>query len=109
MNTTRPGHSREVDVLRWFERALEQPAAERSSWLAQRDLPEWLARRVARLLEAEVAAGDFLDAPVPGTRIDVAFPRPGERLGAYELCASSMPAAWASSSSAGAPRRMSSR
>ena len=85
MNTTQPGHAREADVLRWFERALEQPASERSRWLAQRELPEWLTQRVARLLEAEAAAGDFLDAPVSGTRIDVAFPRPGERLGAYEL------------------------
>jgi serine/threonine-protein kinase len=84
MNTTRPSQANEAEILRWFERALELPAYQRHAWLAQRELPDWLAARVARLLDAEGAAGDFLDADA-APRTDVAFPRPGERLGAYEL------------------------
>jgi serine/threonine-protein kinase len=84
MITTVSGDGREAEVLRWFELALEQPPSTRRGWLAEHRLPDWLDRRVRRLLDAETAAGDFLESdatPIP----DIAFPRRGERLGAYEL------------------------
>ena len=84
MNTTTPADAREGEVLRWLELALDQPAADRRAWLAARELPEWLALRLARLLDAELEAGGFLDAEA-APRVAVEYPRPGERLGAWEL------------------------
>jgi eukaryotic-like serine/threonine-protein kinase len=84
MNTTTPAHAREGEVLRWLELALEQPSSERRAWLAARELPEWLSRRLSRLLDAELDAGGFLDTG-PAVRVAVEAPRPGERLGAYEI------------------------
>ena len=41
--------SDESQVLQWFERALEQPTAERRAWLEAQSLPPWLHLRVLRL------------------------------------------------------------
>ena len=75
----------EGQVLAWFERALERPPDSRLEWLRVQSLPDWLQRRVQRLIEAEASLGDdFLDpAPMPADAIR--FPRAGDRLGNYEL------------------------
>lgn len=74
----------EGEVLTWFERALDQPPPRRRPWLAAQSLPEWLHARVLRLLDADDAAGGFLEQPVAAPDPE-GFPRPGERLGSYEL------------------------
>jgi len=74
----------EGDVLQWFERALEQPPAQRAAWLHAQSLPPWLHARVQRLLEAEQAIGGFLEQPAAAPEPD-GFPQLGERLGSFEL------------------------
>ncbi len=76
----------EGEVLSWFERALDQPVPQRRPWLEAQALPDWLHGRVVRLLEAESALGDFLEQPAAAPEPEPeGFPRPGERLGSYEL------------------------
>jgi len=55
---------REVEL---FNDALQLPAADRAAYLAAAcGADEGLRRRVESLLAAEVAAGGFLEQPVPG-------------------------------------------
>ncbi|TWG91204.1 serine/threonine-protein kinase [Luteimonas sp. J16] len=74
----------EGDVLQWFERALDQPPAQRRAWLGRQSLPPWLHARVVRLLDAEQSMGGFLEQP-PATPEPDGFPQLGERLGSFEL------------------------
>ena len=76
--------SDESQVLQWFERALEQPTAERRAWLQAQSLPPWLHLRVLRLLEAESNLGGFLEEPATPPEPD-GFPKLGERVGNYQL------------------------
>lgn len=76
--------SDESQVLQWFERALEQPTAERRAWLEAQSLPPWLHLRVLRLLEAESNLGGFLEEPATPPEPD-GFPKLGERVGNYQL------------------------
>jgi serine/threonine-protein kinase len=75
----------EGEVLRWFERALERPAAERYDWLVDQHLPDWLRRRVERLLEADAEIDSQFLEPTPAWPDYGAFPQIGECLGNYEL------------------------
>lgn len=74
----------ESQVLAWFERVLELPAGERAQWLHAQSLPDWLQRRVQRLLDAEAALDDDFLAQPPVSPV-ARFPRAGDRLGNYEL------------------------
>ncbi|MCC7255375.1 MAG: serine/threonine protein kinase, partial [Dokdonella sp.] len=81
MNTKRDDAVDEAEVLRWLGRALELAAPQRTAWLAQQAMSAALMQRVARLLEA----GDFLDNALPVAPLVEAFPRAGERVGAWQL------------------------
>ncbi|MDH5835703.1 serine/threonine-protein kinase [Luteimonas kalidii] len=74
----------EGQVLDWFERALDRPAAERVSWLSTQAVPDWLRLRVLRLLQAESDLGGFLEQPVLVPEPD-GFPQLGERVGPFQL------------------------
>ena len=76
--------SDEAQVLAWFERALDQPAAGRRDLIEAQGLPDWLRLRVLRLLDAESGLGDFLEQPTPPPEPD-GFPQLGERVGSYQL------------------------
>lgn len=81
MPTDPPG---EGEVLDWFERALEQPAEQRVTWLAAQDLPDALRLRVQRLLATESSLGGFLE-DAAGAPEPQGFPAIGEQVGNYQL------------------------
>lgn len=78
--------SMEVQVLQVFERVLAQPPQDRTDWLAAQDLAPEVRERVQRLLDAEPAAGGFMEeTAVAPDAVPPEFPKVGERLGNYEL------------------------
>ena len=74
----------ESDVLRWFEAALDQPAADRDGWLLVQGLPDALLTRVQRLLQTESALGGFMEEPVIAPE-PADFPVVGGHVGNYQL------------------------
>lgn len=74
----------ESEVLRWFEAALDQPAADRGAWLRAQDFPEAIRLRVQRLLQTEAALGGFLEEP-PTAPEPAGFPVLGGHVGNYQL------------------------
>ncbi len=74
------------DTARWqaiealLDAALDQPAAQRADFVRREAGDSALAQRVLRLLEAEQAAGDFLEATprAAGTARDEPGPAPGQ-------------------------------
>ncbi|WP_290890962.1 serine/threonine-protein kinase [Arenimonas sp.] len=78
--------SLEIQVLQLFEQALEQPVDQREAWLEAQPVSPAVAERARRLLRAEQAAGDFMEATaVAPEAVPPEFPKVGERLGNYEL------------------------
>ncbi|MFY2762783.1 protein kinase domain-containing protein [Arenimonas sp. MALMAid1274] len=78
--------SLELKVLQVFEQALEQPPSERIAWLSGQGLAPEVQSGVLRLLDAEKAAGSFLEETAVLTEeVPPKFPKVGERLGNYEL------------------------
>ena len=78
--------STESAVLDWFERALDQPAAQREAWLAAQSLPGALRLRVQRLLQTESSLGGFLEESASAPEPE-GFPAVGEHVGNYQLLA----------------------
>ncbi len=74
----------ESDVLRWFEAALDQPAADRDAWLQALAVPDAIRQRVQRLLRTEAALGGFLEEP-PSAPEPAGFPVAGDHVGNYQL------------------------
>ena len=80
--------SDESQVLSWFERSLEQPAAGRIHWLVEQRLPAWLHDRVQRLVEAEDRLNDDFLEPSAGPatlHAPAELPQPGQVIGRYEV------------------------
>lgn len=74
----------ESEILRLFEAALDQPAADCDAWLLAQDLPDAIVLRVQRLLQAEAALGGFLEEP-PTAPEPTGFPVVGGLVGSYQL------------------------
>ena len=78
----------EIEVMRLFERALEQPPQRRAAWLRQQDAEAPLIARVEALLAQEAGLTRFLEVPaahaMPGAQV-LRMPAIGERVGAWRL------------------------
>ncbi len=78
----------EIEVMRLFERALEQPSQRRAAWLRQQDAEAPLIARVEALLAQEAGLTRFLEVPaahaMPGAQV-LRMPAIGERVGAWRL------------------------
>jgi eukaryotic-like serine/threonine-protein kinase len=78
----------EIEVMRLFECALEQPPELRPAWLRQQDAAPDIIARVAALLAKEAGLTRFLERPaVEDARVAplVRMPAAGDRIGAWRL------------------------
>src|SRR5690606_30092665 len=78
----------EAEAMRLFERALEQPAPLRASWLQRQDAAPEIAARVGDLLAKEAALTSCLEQPAGAGRTAAStlrLPGVGDRVGAWRL------------------------
>lgn len=78
----------EIEVMRLFERALEQPAELREAWLRQQGAAPDIVARVGGLLAREARLTRFLEQPAacdPAGAGTVRMPAVGDRIGAWRL------------------------
>jgi eukaryotic-like serine/threonine-protein kinase len=77
----------EIEVMRLFELALEQPLELRTTWLQRQDVAPDIAARVGDLLANEAALTRFLEQPAAKSHAaaGLRFPVAGERIGAWRL------------------------
>lgn len=77
----------EVEAMRLFDQALEQPAHLRAAWLSAQDASATVRARVGELLAAAADADGFLDAPAMAhvSPLLPALPDRGDRVGAWRI------------------------